>query len=103
MNSVLVDSQTPWVADLFRRMDATIKALERLDNFCKPLFNGQRYITDKELSATLSISRRTLQEYRSGGLISYYLIGGKVIYKVSDVQQLLENAYKSSLDEMILL
>jgi predicted site-specific integrase-resolvase len=65
--------------------------------------NGQRFLTDRELSDILEISRRTLQEYRSAGIIPYYLICGKVLYKESEIQQFLETGRKRSIDEMELL
>lgn len=33
----------------------------------KPSLNGESYLTDKELSVKLKVSRRTLQEYRTDG------------------------------------
>ena len=103
MNSYLIDKQEPCVADFFRRMEKTIKMLDKLDNGNRRTFNGQRFLTDKELSDILKISRRTLQEYRSAVRIPYYLICGKVIYKESEIQQFLEDGRKQCLDEMELL
>ena len=50
MNSYLIDKQEPCVADFFRRMEKTIKMLDKLDNGNRRTFNGQRFLTDKELS-----------------------------------------------------
>ena len=33
--------------------------------------DGERYLTDKELSELLKLSRRTLQEYRKQGILPY--------------------------------
>ncbi len=60
---------------------------------CKPALGGERYLTDKEVSAKLRLSRRTLQDYRNEGRIPYYHLGGKVLYKESDLQRLLDNNY----------
>ena len=38
----------------------------------------------------LKVSRRTLQEYRNNGILSYYQIGGKILYRESDIEELLE-------------
>nr|WP_270399094.1 helix-turn-helix domain-containing protein [Bacteroides nordii] len=54
------------------------------------MLNGQRYMTDAELSQYLKLSRRTLQEYRNNGLVPYYQIGGKILYRESDIEELLE-------------
>ena len=63
------------------------------------MFKGERFLTDEELSGILRISRRTLQEYRTFGVIPYYLLQGKVLYKESDIQKLLEDAYKRCREE----
>nr|WP_321781469.1 helix-turn-helix domain-containing protein [uncultured Parabacteroides sp.] len=55
----------------------------------KRTFNGEQVISDIELSRVLKISRRTLQDYRSTGILPYYLIPGKAFFKESDIQQML--------------
>ncbi len=58
-----------------------------------PLLDGERYLTDRELSEKLKLSRRTLQDYRNNKIIPYIIFGGKVLYKESDIQKLLEECY----------
>jgi excisionase family DNA binding protein len=57
---------------------------------------GERYMTDKEVSARLRISRRALQDYRNDRRIPYYKFGGKALYRESDVQKMLENGYREA-------
>ena len=59
----------------------------------RPLLDGERYLTDKEVSQILKVSRRTLQEYRNDGVIPYMLLGGKVLYRESDLERILESCY----------
>lgn len=59
----------------------------------KPSLNGESYLTDKELSIKLKVSRRTLQDYRTDGVIPYIRIGGKILYRESDIISLLEEFY----------
>ena len=59
----------------------------------RPLHDGERYLTDKEVAQILKVSRRTLQEYRNDGLIPYILLGGKVLYRESDLERVLESCY----------
>lgn len=103
MNNYLIDKSDPLVDDLFRRMEKVSKALDKLEMPTRHSFNGQRFLTDSELSDILKISRRTLQEYRSAGIIPYYLICGKVLYEESEIQKFLEEGRKRSLDEQELL
>lgn len=71
-----------------------------LRNLCKqvtenyrPMLNGERYLTDDETSKALKISRWTLQEYRTNGRIPYVMLGGKVLYRESDLESLLQECY----------
>ena len=58
-----------------------------------PLFDGERYLTDQEVAQILKVSRRTLQEYRNDGVLPYILLGGKVLYRESDLERVLESCY----------
>ncbi len=61
-------------------------------NYC-PLLDGERYLTDREVAEILKVSRRTLQEYRNDGVLPYILLGGKVLYRESDLERVLESCY----------
>lgn len=55
---------------------------------------GRRTLPDgPRVSERLKISRRTLQEYRSSGEIPYYCVCGKVLYRESDIERVLEEHY----------
>jgi excisionase family DNA binding protein len=76
-----------------RRAEEIENAVSGMFENYRPVLNGERYLTDRELSKRLNISRRTLQDYRTEGRIPYYLIGGKILYKESDMEKLLEGNY----------
>jgi len=40
-----------------------------------------------------------LQEYRNNGILPYYQLGGKILYKESDVEKLLEDNYCKAFQE----
>lgn len=65
----------------------------------RPLLNGDRFISDAELSDILKVSRRTLQLWRNEGKISYIMLGGKVLYRETDVQAMLDAHYCKCFDE----
>ena len=52
------------------------------------------YLCDKEVACMLKVSRRTLGEYRSNGTLPYYILGGKDLYKRSEIKQGLNREYK---------
>lgn len=95
MEDVILE-RSPEVIAFFQTMDSLFTNIESMVGNCKPFLNGERFITDKQLADILRISRRALQDYRTNGIISYYLLGGKVLYKESDVQKLLEDNYYPS-------
>lgn len=92
-NSLII-KLNPQVADFFESIDRMIDGVEEMAKKARPTLNGERYITDKELSERLKISRRALQEYRSEGKIPYYQIGTKVLYKESDIEKMLKSSYR---------
>lgn len=73
------------------------KKVERLMNDNRPPFNGERFLTDRELSSVLRISRRCLQDYRDQGRIPYIQLGRKILYKQSDIEKLPEENYHEAI------
>lgn len=64
----------------------------------KLMLNGERFLTDVQVSERLKVSRRTLQQYRSEGRISYFKFGGKSLYRESDIEKILEKNYYQGWD-----
>lgn len=60
----LMTHENEWVLHFDRSLDRMLAALDRLGKESRPLLNGERYLTDKEVDARLKVSRRTLQDYR---------------------------------------
>ena len=74
------------IAHFLNASDRMIKGIDVLRKKNRPLLNGHRYLTDDELSRLLHINRRTLQDYRNMGRISFIKLGGKVLYREEDVE-----------------
>ena len=51
------------------------------------------WIDNQDVLQTLHISKRTLQTLRDNGTVPYSKVKGKFYYKVSDVEQLLQDNY----------
>ncbi len=62
MKNYLMGQQDPCIKDILQRLEHTDKVLDRLSRSIKRTFNGERFISDSELSRVLRISRRTLQD-----------------------------------------
>lgn len=88
-----INTSSESITTISKVLDQMIDDVEQLTTTYKPILGGEYFITDKELSKRLSISRRTLQDYRTVGKIPYFIFGGKAIYKESDIEKVLEENY----------
>lgn len=95
MNELLT-GEDRGILSFFQRIDRMVEKIEGLSQNCRPVLNGERFLTDNELSTILKISRRTLQEYRNEGRLPYIRLGGKVLYRESDIERMLQDGYKKS-------
>ena len=59
----------------------------------RPLLGGDRWISDREAAEFLQVSRHTLLSYRQKQILPYVLLGGKVLYRESDLQGILQRNY----------
>ena len=73
------------------------KRIKEVAQTHKPLFGGEHFLTGKEVCKRLYISPRTLQDYRDRRIIPYTQFAGKILYKVSDLERLLEDSHKNFL------
>jgi excisionase family DNA binding protein len=55
-----------------------------------PHLNGEKFLTGKDVCRMLHVSARTLQEWRKQGKIPFIRLKGKILYRLSDVEKLLE-------------
>jgi len=89
----LITQDTPRIAALLISMDRTLEKLERTMKNSKPLLKGEHYLTDKEVSKRLNVTRQTLQQYRNRGEIPYCQLGGKILYRAGDIEKMLDENY----------
>ena len=90
------------VAGVLKLIGDIEKGLEKYGSTHRLILDGELYLTDIELSERLKISRRTLQDYRSAGKIPFYMVCGRVLYRQSDIEALLQEGYNGTADETIL-
>jgi len=93
-NELITQENSERVKSFFLSLDRLSSSLERLFSSRKPTLNGENFYTDEALSKKLKISRRTLQDYRNEGRIPYVKLGGKILYRSSDIEKLLEEGYR---------
>lgn len=95
-NQLITQENDERVKSFFLSLECLSALLERLFSTRKPTLNGESFYTDEELSKKLKISRRSLQDYRNEGRIPYIKLGGKILYRSSDIEKLLEDGYQES-------
>jgi excisionase family DNA binding protein len=95
-NQLISKENNERVKSFFRSMESLIASMERLFASRKPTLRGESFYTDKELAQRLKLSSRTLQDYRNEGRIPYIKLGGKILYRASDIEKLLEEGYRDS-------
>ena len=82
------------VRSFFSSLEDLSKRVEKIRDNNKPSLDGERYYTDKELAVKLKVSRRSLQDYRNNGILPYTRIGGRILYRASDIERTLMDEYK---------
>ena len=91
----IITQEGPQMQMFAQLMVGTLKKLERYCSTASPMLGGEVYLTGEEVCSQLRLSTRTLQEYRNAGILPFYKIGGKILYKQSDIQTMLERHYNA--------
>jgi hypothetical protein len=79
--------------DIFKRLDSLERELAK-----KQPTVVDKFLDNQEFMQLMYISKRTAQNWREKGMISYSQIGGKIYYRMSDVQKLLDHNYKQTVN-----
>ena len=81
------------VKNVLESMKELLALYKNVTGNYRPMLDGERYLTDRKVAEILKVSRRTLQEYRNDGVLPYILLGGKVLYRESDLERVLDSCY----------
>lgn len=95
MNKTIMTNDE-WAVAFMEQLDSMLNGIESMNEKSRASFGNERFLTDKEVSAWLKVSRRTLQDYRNNGMVSYYQLGGKILYKESDIEKLVMGGYRNA-------
>ena len=91
----IITQEDPQMQSFSQLMEGILKKLERYCATARPMLGGEVYLTGEEVCSQLQLSTRTLQEYRNLGTLPFSKIGGKILYKQSDIQTMLERHYNA--------
>lgn len=87
----------PRVKAYFKSVTELMERVDNLRGRFRPTLFGESYYSDTELAAKLKVSRRSLQDYRNNGTVPFIRLGGKVLYRRSDVERILRENYSAAL------
>ncbi len=96
MSNEIRERDHEWVKAFHSNFDRLLVLLEKLLEKRQPSAYGDELLTDKEVAYLLKVSRRTLQDYRNNGILPYTQVGGKILYRTSDIEKTLMKGYKEA-------
>ena len=96
MSNEVMTKSSEWMSHIVSHLNRMVDDFERTVKNYRPMLGGERFLTDKELCAKLQLSRRTLQDYRNNGIIPYIQLGGKILYRESDIEKILMANYREA-------
>ena len=92
LNDIL-SSNSPEIRDLFYAIEKVNENIACNIKEQKPMLSGEILLNNSAVCKMLRLSSRTLQDYRDKGLIAFYKLEGKILYKISDIRKMLEQHY----------
>ena len=81
-----------WMERILERVEILNKKIEKLNN-TKNQLNGDTLLDNQDLCLLLKVSKRTLQRYRSSGILPYKRIQQKTYYLESDVHKFISQEF----------
>ena len=88
-----INKETPEMKQLISGIKGLTNRVRSIAQTHRPLFEGETYLTGREVCERLFLSPRTLQDYRDKGIIPYTQIAGKILYRLSDINRILSENY----------
>lgn len=98
MSNEIREKDHEWVKTFHSNFDRLLALLEKLLEKRQPSAYGDELLTDKEVAYLLKVSRRTLQDYRNNGILPYTQVGGKILYRASDIEKALMKGTRKRTD-----
>jgi hypothetical protein len=80
-----------------KEFNALVERLDSLNQTLSARTNPEAVFYDNaDAIQLLKVSRRTLQSWRDGGLISFSQVGSKIYYSLRDIQEFMQKNSKPS-------
>lgn len=89
----ILDNKSNEIASFFTALDELLDTIGQSLKNRTPHLNGEKYLTNKDVCRMLHISTRTLLDWRDTGKIPFIRIKGKILYRESDLINILNAEY----------
>jgi hypothetical protein len=76
-----------WMEKLFKTVTEIGNDLKSLVNTNEVFDKDDKPLDNQDVSQLLNVSLRTLQRYRTEGLLPFFKLGQKIYYKTSDIRE----------------
>jgi hypothetical protein len=86
----ILDRKSTEIASFFTAMDELLNTIGQALKNRTPHLSGEKFLSNRDVCQMLHISSRTLQDWRDTGKIPFIQVKGKILYKQSEVLNLLE-------------
>lgn len=87
----LLDRKSTEIVQFFTTLDELLDFISQALKNRTPHLNGEKFLTNKDICKMLHVSLRTLQDWRDTSKIPFIQIKGKILYKESEIIELLKN------------
>lgn len=91
MNNEIITKEDERIGSFLDSLEHLMRTFETVLGTYRPPLGGEHYLTDAEVSKHLKMSRRTLQQYRNSGKIPFIHLGGRILYRASDIEKILND------------
>ncbi|KAA6326990.1 hypothetical protein EZS27_023981 [termite gut metagenome] len=82
-----------WMERLSQKLNEIGKNLKSMINTTEVLEKDEKLLDNQDLAFLLKISYRSLQRYRTSGVLPYFMIGHKTYYRASDVREFIRRNF----------
>ena len=86
----ILDKKSTEITSFFASLDEMLDSIGQALKNRTPHLNGEKFLTNKDVCEMLHISSRTLQDWRDTGKIPFIRIKGKILYRESEIMDLLK-------------
>lgn len=93
----ILDKKSTEIASFFTALDEMLDTIGQALKNRTPHLNSEKFLTNKDVCGMLHVSSRTLQDWRDTGKIPFIKIKGKILYRESEILNLLTMATDKAL------